>query len=68
MQTFYFFSFEHNHQTYGQLIFRPLSGSEDLIQFKVVVHRQSIELIISEKNINRSLIMPFCSQMDLFSV
>ncbi len=45
----YDFSFEHNHQTYGQLIFRPLSGSEDLIQFKVVVHRQSIELIISEK-------------------
>ena len=29
--------------------FRPLSGLEDLIQFKVVVHRQSIELIISEK-------------------
>lgn len=45
----YDFSFEHNHQTYGQLIFRPLSGLEDLIQFKVVVHRQSIELIISEK-------------------
>jgi len=48
----YDFSFEHNHQNYGQMVFRPLDGSEGLLSFKVIVHRQSIELVITEKNIS----------------
>lgn len=49
LNALYDFSFEHNHQNYGQLVFRPLDASEGLLSFKVIVHRQSIELIITEK-------------------
>ncbi|MBJ8349761.1 DEAD/DEAH box helicase [Streptococcus zalophi] len=44
------FSFEMGHQKYQTLVFRELSSQDKLFQFKVIVHRQSIELMITEKN------------------
>lgn len=48
LNNLYHFSFEYHKQPYSELAFRQLDGSEGLIRFQVVVHRQSIELIITE--------------------
>ncbi|MGT2771658.1 DEAD/DEAH box helicase [Streptococcus marimammalium] len=45
------FTFEIEHQKYQTLVFRELSSKDQLFQFKVIVHRRFIELIIVEKNI-----------------
>ncbi|MBJ8326101.1 DEAD/DEAH box helicase [Streptococcus pacificus] len=44
------FSFEMAHQKFQTLIFRELSSQDHLFHFKVIVHRQTIELIVTEKN------------------
>ncbi|OCX07172.1 DEAD/DEAH box helicase [Streptococcus dysgalactiae] len=47
----YDFSFEGPSQTYHHLFVRPLDAEAGLYHFKVEVHRQSIELQITEKNV-----------------
>lgn len=43
------FSFEGDNQTYHYLTFKELEAADACYRFKVLVHRQSIELIIQEK-------------------
>ena len=45
----YDFSFEGEHQDYHTINFAELDSSNQFYHFKIVVHRQSIELIIKEK-------------------
>ncbi|MEX2784233.1 SNF2 helicase associated domain-containing protein [Streptococcus sp. H49] len=47
----YDFSFTVDQQHYADIVFQDLDGSEGLYQFEVLVHRQLIELIVKEKDI-----------------
>ncbi|MFS5140628.1 DEAD/DEAH box helicase [Streptococcus agalactiae] len=45
------FSFESDFHQFNHLYFKELEGEDHLYQFKVIVHRQSIELEIKEKDL-----------------
>ena len=49
----YEFTFEGHIQDYHHLYFKELEGDDALFDFEVMVHRQFIELIISEKSVHR---------------
>lgn len=50
MNHLYEFLFEDNNKTYKQVYFQEIDQSANLFQFEVVVHLQSFELKIIEKN------------------
>ncbi|GFE46642.1 putative SNF helicase [Streptococcus canis] len=51
LTSLYDFTFEGPSQTYHHLFVRPLEAEAGLYEFKVEVHRKSIELQITEKNV-----------------
>ncbi len=49
MQDLYDFHLSISNRDYKEVYFKELTGEDDLFHFRVLVHRQSLELVISEK-------------------
>lgn len=62
----YDFSFEGPSQTYHHLFVRPLDAEAGLYHFKVEVHRKSIELQITEKNVQYFFDNTYLLYQDIF--
>lgn len=60
------FQFEGNRQDYRHLYFKELEGEDALFDFYVEVHRQYIELVISEKTVHSLFKNDFLLYHDTF--